>query len=130
MSPVPQFKLDEDYVFETKTSHQDKSTTPSEKPSRNSSTSDLRVSSSLNVSFTRINVESSEIEVPELCESLNGNDENDRKSDKSNSNDMSASFRSVGYDIMGDVTIQTNLSLMSQLDLSSCGTPLSIFTEV
>lgn len=142
MSPMPQYNLEDEENNEPEIiDNRSKKSITEEKPLRNYVTESCQniTSSNFNVSFTRVNIESSltvdrssvddDLGISEPCESLNGNDYGDRKGDKSSSNDINAPFKNVGYDIMGDVTIQTNLSLMSQMDLSACGTPLSIFTE-
>lgn len=143
MSPVPQYNLeDEENNVPEMNDNRAKKCTSEEKLVKNYITDSSQniCSSNFNVSFTRVNIESSltverssiddDLGLSEPCESLNGNDQGDRKCDKFGTNDINAPFKNVGYDIMGDVTIQTNLSLMSQMDLSACGTPLPIFTEV
>lgn len=142
MSPMPHYDLEDEENEREITNHVEKSIIE-EKPPKHC-ISDVKsqhlVASNFNVSFTRVNIQSSlmndrssvgdELENSEPCESLNENEDGDKKFDKSSTGDINAAFKNVGYDIMGDVTIQTNLSLMSQLDLSACGTPLPIFTEV
>lgn len=136
MSPVPQYDLDDEEKEPEVINHVEKPLNVETLPKHSIPESQNHVPSSLNVSFTRINAPSTltvdqssvdELEIGEPCESLNGNDDGDKRDDKSSTSDLNA--RNVGYDIIGDVTIQTNLSLMSQLDLAVCGTPLSIFTE-
>lgn len=135
LSPVPQFSSDDDDTEKQYITHckEQKSHT---KP-RQSYTPDIKspsmVTSNINVSFTRIGI-SNMLEQPDIISDLNSADDlystiNDSEK-KNDSNDDSEGLKDVNYDIIGDVNIMTNLTLISQLNLAACGTPLRIFTEV
>lgn len=93
------------------------------------------VTSSFNVSFTRANITSpvrENVDYEKDEDVLNDPKLQDEEEDEriESLNDFNGTLKNLDYDITGDVSIQTNLSLISQLDLSACGTPLPIFTEV
>lgn len=93
------------------------------------------VTSSFNVSFTRANItspvkENLDIDKEELVPNDPDQQDEDEAGKIESLNDFNGTLKNLDYDITGDVSIQTNLSLISQLDLSACGTPLPIFTEV
>ena len=128
MSPVPQFKDDDDDMEEDLAYRNGKRN--KEKSRQSCSNGDKfqsPIASNFNVSFTRTPVPSSleqidpvdEINVPDLLHALGENNE-----------EKECNLSESDEDIIGDVTIQTNLSLISELNLRDCGVPLPIFTEV
>lgn len=136
MSPMPLYKYDdddgEDIVHKNIDNSKEKIIVDkpkyvytTEQKTQNSVTSSY-------VSFTRINMQNTinqntdrQISISDLYGTLNDSEENVESNEEINE-----TFRNISYDIIGDVTIQTNLSLISQLDMSTCGAPLPIFTEV
>lgn len=133
LSPVPQFSSDDDteeqYIPHCKEQK-------SHRKPRQSYTPDIKspsmVTSNINVSFTRIGI-SNILEQPDIVSDLDSADDlystiNDSEK-KNDSNEDSEGLKDVNYDIIGDVNIMTNLTLISQLNLAACGTPLRIFTE-
>lgn len=126
MSPVPQFKDDDDEMDEDIAGRNERRTEKLRQAYAGDAKSQPTVASNFNVSFTRANVHSSleqmnpvEINIPDLLQAFCENNEEEKKSDVSENED-----------VIGDVTIQTNVSVISELDLPACGAPLPIFTEV
>lgn len=133
LSPVPQFKTEDNEEEDTSSRNEKKIT---EKP-KQSYTQEIKsqtiVANSFNVLFTRTGVLNS-LEQPDMVNEIDASGlyqtlDNMEEKKEGDSVDTE-SFKGVNYDIMGDVNIMTNLSLISELDLTACGTPLRIFTDV
>ncbi len=128
MSPVPSYKQDDDVDVDVEESYCKKINSKAKDSPESKYQSSI--TSSFNVTFTRVTHQSSldqnSDENQDLCEGSSNDDEVKNGS----AEDLNEAYKDINYDIIGDVTIHTNLSLISQFDLSACGIPLQIFTEV